>query len=276
MIDPYQPGEREAMSSLHNFENITLKKSLETAFPGSSQDLFVTGPAIDFIGKVPVIVDIANKDEVIPVLAKAYQVDESKVKFLELESYRLPNRDKRSTSNYTPYKTVERLIFEVDWKDTSNKDLLTYINYIRTSWKERGQDYLLREGINKPTQNRIGNFALDVFLDRKYGNSKFTEFIADVEVGPDYLDIAFDFTPTETETVNGLSGKVNKVIHPTPTEIEVTEKRIDKFMTEQFPDLFFRYYKVSPFFRIEKLEHKWLDNTALACLYNIIQINERK
>lgn len=277
MNDPYQPGEREAMNGLYTFENVTLKRALEKAFPGSAQDLFVSGIAVDFMGKVPVITDIKNKDEVQEVIANAYQIDKNKVNFLELEPYKLRNPEKTSVSNnYIPYKTVDRMVFGVDWKDTKDENLLKYINYIRKSWAERGQRNLLREGINKPTQDRIANFALDVFLDRRYGNSKFTEYIADVEVGSNYLDIAFDFQPSEVETVNGLSGKPSKVIHPTPTEIEVTEKRIDKFMIEEFPRLFFRYYKVTPFFRIEKVEHKWLDDTALACLYNIIQINERK
>lgn len=277
--DPYQPGEREAMNGLFNFENSTVRDALEKEFPGSCQGFWMGGSPMDWKSKVPVIADIRNKAKIINLLAKEFGVSKDKVEFAGLEKTKVKKTDpdRHYSDNYIPYKTINKMVFNVDWKETTNEDLKRYQDYIRSSMKNQGIEWEseILEGINQPTQNRIGNFALDVLVDRRYGNAKFTD-IADVEVGPDYIDIAFDFMFRETETINGLSGKPSKVIHPTPTEIEVTEKRIDKFMTEDFPTLFFRYYKVTPFFRIIADEHRWIDKDSLACFYTIEQFNERK
>lgn len=267
----------EAINALKHFEEVTLRSALENKYPGSANGLWLSS-VITFESDVPVLVDISEKDNVINILADAFQVSKDKVSFRGTEDFKLKKSlDKPRSDNYQPYKTVERLVFHVDWHDTKDPDLVKYRDYTRKNMANQGVQWEneLLEGINKPTQDRIGNFALDVLVDRRYGNAKFTD-IADIEVGPDYLDIVFDFDFKEEEVLNGLSGNMSKVVHPTPTEIEVTEKRIDKFMTEQFPDLFFRYYKVTPFFRIVADEHRWLDKNALACMYDIIQFNERK
>lgn len=276
---PYQPGEKEAMDGLFRFENWTVRDELEKLIPGSARDFWIEGSPMDWNSIVPVIADESNKNKIINLLSNLFGVSKDKVQFIGTDTKKIKKTDlERSYSdNYTPYKTMERLKFKVDWKETTNEDLARYQSYIRNSMKRQGiqwESHLL-EGINKPVQDRIGNFALDTLVDRRYGNVKFTD-IADIEVGPDYIDIAFDFEFKEEVVMNGLSGKPSVVVHPTPTEIEVTEKRIDKFMTEQFPELFFRYYKVTPFFRIVADEHRWLDENSLACMYNIIQFNERK
>lgn len=277
--DVYQPGEREAMDGLFKHEQDTVRNALENAFPGSCPNFWISGSPMNWESKVPVITDESNKNKIISILADVYGVSKDKVKYTGTDQAKIRKTDveRRYSDNYIPYKTMTRLVFDVDWKETTNEDLKRYQDYIRTSMKKQGIQWEseLLEGINKPVQDRIGNFALDVLVDRRYGNAKFTD-IADIEVGPDYIDIAFDFDFKETETFNGLSGKPSKVIHPTPTEIEVTEKRIDKFMTEDFPTLFFRYYHVTPFFRIITDEHRWIDENSLACFYTIKQINERK
>lgn len=275
----YQPGEKEAMDGLFRFEHVVVRNALEQAFPGSCPDFWIEGSPMDWKSKVPVITDIKNKDKVINILSDVFGVSKDKVVFsgTDKAKIRKSTSDRQYSDNYIPYKTMERLIFDVDWKDTTNEDLNRYQIYIKSSMKRQGIQWEkeLMEGINKPVQDRIGNFALDVLVDRRYGNAKFTD-IADIEVGPDYIDIAFDFEPRIEDTFNGLSNKPSKIVHPTPTEIEVTEKRIDRFMTEEFPTLFFRYYHVTPFFRIVKDEHRWIDDNSLACFYNIIQLNERK
>lgn len=277
--DGYLPGEKEAMDGLTYFENTIVRDALEKLIPGSAQDFWVEGSPMDWKSVVPVIADASYIPKIINLLAPLFGVSKDKVKFIgtDRKKIRKFNTGRQYSDNYIPHKTMERLKFEVDWKETTNEDLARYQSYIRQSMARQGIQWesQLLEGINKPVQNRIGNFALDVLVDRRYGNAKFTD-IADIEVGPDYLDIVFDFDFKEEEVLNGLSGNMSKVVHPTPTEIEVTEKRIDKFMTEQFPNLFFRYYKVTPFFRIVADEHRWLDKNALACMYDIIQFNERK
>lgn len=287
---PYRPGEKEAMDALRSFEQREVKNAVEKEFPGSTLGWWVGGSPMYFKSTVPVITDEANVPKIIKLLAELFQVDKSKVKWsgADLTKIKRPDLDKHPNNEYTPYRTTRRLLFDVDWEDTTNESLLLYKNYLLNMMKSQDIDWQasvdeekmdeseqLDEGINKPVQDRISNFILDTFMDRRYGNEKFTD-IADIEVGPDYIDIAFDFDFKEIETFNGLSGKPSKVIHPTPTEIEVTEKHIDDFMCNRFPDLFFKYYKVTPFFRIVKDEHRWLDDNALACMYDIVQFTERK
>lgn len=269
---------KTAINSLMHFTNEVVPQALENFLPGSAKKYWDEGSPMDFKSVVPVICDVSYKDKLIPLIAKTFQVDQSKVRFIGTDEFKLPrDLDRPRQDNYVPHKTVERLKFEVNWHDTTQPDLVKYRDYTIKNMQDQGIDWesTLTEGINKPVQNRIGNFALDTFISRWYGNSKFTD-IADVEVGPDYIDIAFDFTFKEEKVMNGLSGKMSKVTHPTPTEIEVTEKQIDRFMTEQFPKLFFEYYHVTPFFRIEADEHRWLDENSLGCFYNIIQFNEKK
>lgn len=277
--DAYQPGEREAIEGLDKHERYDVYNALETAFPGSCPDFWIEGSPMNWQSRVPVITDESNKDKIIDILATEYGVPKDKVTFSGTDKAKIKKFDPERSynDNYIPYKTMTRLLFDVDWKDTTNEDLKRYQDYIKKSMKRQGIQWEsdLLEGINKPVQDRIGNFALDVLVDRRYGNAKFTD-IADIEVGPDYIDIAFDFEFKTTDTYNGLSDKPSKVVHPTPTEIEVTEKRIDKFMTEDFPALFFRYYHVTPFFRIIADEHRWIDRNSLACFYTIKQLNERK
>ena len=276
LIEYDEEREKQAMACLDEFSHKILPNALEELIPGSANDFWMEG-AIDFQSVVPVLCDSSNNKKVMKLLAQVFQVDPSKVTFEGTDEHKFKNGEFNNKTNYQPIKTRTRQRFGVDWRKTTEPNLATYRDYIMDSMKEQGiENWVnLNEGINKPTQNRIGNFALDVLVDRRYGNVKFTD-IADVEVGADYIDIAFDFNFKEEIVMNGLSGKPSKVVHPTPTEIEVTEKRIDKFMTEQFPELFFRYYKVQPFFKVIADEHRWIDDNSLACFYDIIQYSEMK
>lgn len=271
-----------AVSAYQFFCNDILPEALNDLYPGCAEDFWVQG-AIYFESQVPVIVtaDIINdpnaKVEILNLLADIFQVDKSKVKMTDTDVFKIKTGMARD--NYQPHKSVTRWIYTVDWHDTTEDHLVSYRDYIRKSMKSQGIQWEkeLLEKLNEPTMKAFEKYVYDKFLYNNYGISKMTEYIAGIVVGPDYLDIAFDFKPKEIETMNGLSGKPSKVIHPTPTEVEVTEKRIDRVICEQLVEEFFSDLKRTPFFKLVPDSHvNLIDEQSLGCLYNIIQYNEKK
>lgn len=249
-----------ATDHLFHFDQVVLREALEEAFPGSTKEFWVQG-AIQFTSVVPVITNISNKDKCIKILVDTYQVDKSKVKFLNIEDYKLKkDLDRPRQDYYRPYITVERLMFEVDWHDTTQPDLVAYRDYIRGSMKQQGIQWesQLLEGISEPQRKKLEEYIYRSFLYDDFGLAKMSKNLVDIKVGNDYLDIVFDFN------------------NPTGTEVEVTDKRIDKVVTEHLVDGFFKDNKHVPYFKIIADEHRWLDNNALACFYNIVQYNEKK
>lgn len=273
----------EAINSYNTFADKILPEALDDLYPGCAKDFWMQG-AITFISEVPVIVtaDIINDDTakttILRELSNIFKVDLSKIKMTDTDVYKVKNGEMRS-NGYRPYKSVTRWIYTVDWHDTTEEHLVKYRDYIRASMKSQNIQWekQLLEKINESTRDAFEKYVYNKFLYNNYGISKMTEYIAGIVVGPDYLDIAFDFMPKETIVMNGLSGKPSKLLHPTPTEVEVTEKRVDRVICEQLVEEFFQDMNRTPFFKLEPVGHvELIDDKSLGCLYNIVQFNERK
>lgn len=280
-MDDYSES-NAAIASLDVFCNRILPEALNELYPECARDFWVQG-AMSFTSQVPVIVtaDIINdpdaKIEILNLLSEVFQVDRSKIKMTDTDIFKVKTGIARD--NYQPHKSVNRWIYTVDWHDTTEEHLVKYRDYIRKSMKHQGIQWEkeLLEKLNAPTMKAFEEYVYKKFLYNNYGISKMTEYIAGIIVGPDYLDIAFDFKPKEVEVMNGLSGKPSKVIHPTPTEVEVTEKRIDRVICEQLVEEFFSDMNRTPFFKLVPDGHEQLiDEHSLGCLYNIVQFNERR
>lgn len=126
---------------------------------------------------------------------------------------------------------------------------------------------------DEETKDAIYEFLFNCFADNTLGLSKFTSHVGDIIVGDNTIDIAFDFRPYTEEVTSGLSGKTSKIKHPTPTEVEVTEKHVDNFMVNDFPSTFFRKRDEYPTFRLQPVEHRWDENgDILYCLYDVIRL----
>lgn len=276
--DAYLPGEKEALDGLFKFEKDTVRNALEKKFPGSTRDFWMEGSPMNWKSIVPVIIDDSDKSEVIDILSKAFQVSKSSIELSGADYQKIKKDTTSISSNYTPYSTERRLLFTVDWKDTKNENLLRYKNFIQDHMKSQGIQWEkdLIESLNRSTTDALENYIYNKFLYNNYGLAKMTDNIVDIIITPDTVDIAFDFAPKEAVVMNGLSGKPSKVISPTQTEIEVTEKRIDRVMTELLMNDFFKDLKRTPFFKLIPNGHKWYDNRAFMCLYDIVQYTEKK
>lgn len=274
--------DNKALNAYKEFSDKILPETLNELYPGCAKNFWMQG-AISFVSEVPIIVtsDIINdstaKTTLLRELANIFKVDLAKVKMTDTDVYKVYN-DVISSSGYRSYKSVTRWIYTVDWHDTKEEHLVEYRDYIRSSMKSQGIQWekQLLEKINESTREAFEKYVYNKFLYNNFGISKMTEYIAGIVVGPDYLDIAFDFMPKETVVMNGLSGKPSKLLHPTPTEIEVTEKRIDRVICEQLVEEFFSDMNRTPFFKLVPAGHvELIDNKSLGCLYNIVQFNER-
>lgn len=225
--DAYAPGEKEAMDALFNFEGNTLTKALDDAFPGSAEQLFMSG-VITFESDVPVITSEENVEEVRKVLSNVFKVDLDKVSFVgkEKKQIRTFNPDRTYSDGYTPHKTVDSLNFHVDWHDTTEPDLVNYRDYIRSNMKRQGiiWEKSLVESLYNKTKNRTEQFLFDVFVNNSYGLVKWP-CIADWDITKDSIALAFDYNQTVDP----------KIAYTTRQSVE---KRLDNFMENTFTKLY--------------------------------------
>lgn len=223
----YLPGEKEAMDALDHFERDTLPTALENAIPGSAEQLFISG-VITFESDVPVITGEENIEKAKKVLIDTFKVAPDKVTFKGLERNRLRKTgyDRVYSDGYQPYRTVDVLVFHVDWHDTTEPDLVTYRDYIRDHMKSQGivWERVVLESLYSKTRDRTEQFLFDVFVGNKYGTMKWP-CIADWDMTKDSIELAFDYR----QDID------NKVAYTTRQSVE---KRLDNFMMNEFTKLY--------------------------------------
>ena len=117
----------------------------------------------------------------------------------------------------------------------------------------------LNEKLVQSVKDNIYQVLWNSLADGTDGEQKFTKNIADINVGDDTIDIAFDFRD------------------PTGTEVEVTQKHIDKFMVNRLPALYSKVMGAEDFFRVQPVKHEWNEQEEiLYCLYDIVQMPRYK
>jgi len=258
----YGPGEKEAIDSLESFE-----EDLKTALKNKLGDVRVscTGAPVTFNLDISLMYEegrnsdnvevLVNADNVImKVLTNTFQISESDID--SVGPVKIP-----SVKSSYQRQTENGVRYEVDFKETKNKKLKVYMDYIKKKlWGPMDESFALTEGISGPVQDRVGNFLWDAFVTQKYTSVSFPP-IADFNIGKDFLDVAFDL-------------KDEGILKPEITK-ETLLKHMDEYMKGQFLVNFFRYYKVTPFFTLEPDGVEYEDD-ILVFSYKVVNTNSSK